>query len=100
MFTVNLIPTVDCTLNSFYNFTKFIVLSMLCHNISLWKIWIVGSQVLVSYCTSQLYFVSAIVSDDENDEGMATGKDDGQVLPELSDDENEEALRRAARDQE
>lgn len=43
---------------------------------------------------------TAIVSDDENDEGMATGKDDGQVLPELSDDENEEALRRAARDQE
>ncbi|CAG2211614.1 STAU [Mytilus edulis] len=43
---------------------------------------------------------TAIVSDDENDEGMATGKDDGQVLPELSDDENEEALRQQARDQE
>ncbi|VDI06281.1 transcription factor SPN1 [Mytilus galloprovincialis] len=43
---------------------------------------------------------TAIVSDDENDEGMATGKDDGQVLPELSDDENEEALRKQARDQE
>ncbi|XP_063430496.1 protein IWS1 homolog A-like isoform X2 [Mytilus trossulus] len=43
---------------------------------------------------------TAIVSDDENEEGMATGQDDGQVLPELSDDENEEALRKQARDQE
>ncbi|XP_076096303.1 uncharacterized protein LOC143067132 isoform X2 [Mytilus galloprovincialis] len=39
-------------------------------------------------------------TDDENDEGMATGKDDGQVLPELSDDENEEALRKQEMDQE
>lgn len=42
---------------------------------------------------------SAIVSDDDDDEGdKTTGQADGQVVPATSDDENDEAARQSGRD--
>ncbi|CAC5405365.1 SPN1 [Mytilus coruscus] len=79
----------------------FIISTFVVQNIYLhWKIGFDEDDIEAANKKKEKKKSTAIVSDDENDEGMATGKDDGQVLPELSDDENEEALRRAARDQE
>ena len=47
--------------------------------------------------TAQKKKKTAVLSDDE-DEGAATGEQGGtQILPELSDDENEEAARKSGR---